>query len=162
MGLIMNVTENITSKFNDRGGSVQDALQSLSDTIAEFNEEAEICAQLRMGRIEETGQAVRLTVESTRDVVKGTSTKVAGTFMLNCVPYIGHSSCVPSRLTRHLDMESKLKEVCNSQDVILGDGQHIIRIMNQLYSFMASNPDFNAVDGTGKKACMTPGGHFGR
>lgn len=160
MGLI-NVTENITSKFNDRGGSVQDALQSLSDTIAEFNEEAEICAQLRMGRMEETGQEVRLTVESTRDVVKGTSTKVAGTFMLNCVP-CGHSSSIPSRLTRHLDMESKLKEVCNSQDAILGDSQHIIRIMNQLYSFMASNPDFNAVDGTGKKACMTPGGHFGR
>lgn len=66
-------------KFRDDGGTVQGALQSLSDSIAEFNEEAEVCAQLRMGRIEETGLAIKSTVESTRDVVDGTSTKVTGT-----------------------------------------------------------------------------------
>lgn len=47
-------------------------------------------------------------------------------------------------------METKLKEVCDGQNVILGDGQYIIHIMNQLYLFMASNPNFNTVDGTGK------------
>lgn len=84
--VLTDATENIYSKFNDSGGNVQDALQSLSDSIAEFNEEAEVCAQLRMGRMEETGQSVKFTAESTRKVVNETSTKVTGTFLLSCVP----------------------------------------------------------------------------
>ncbi|KAL2289204.1 hypothetical protein FJTKL_02232 [Diaporthe vaccinii] len=115
--------ESISRRIKGDEGSVQDALQTLSDSIAEFNEEAEVCAQLRMGRMEETGQAVKLTVERTMDVVNGTSAKVT-------------------------DMESNLKEMCDKQNILLGDCTRIIGFMNQLYSFMASNPVFNAADGT--------------
>lgn len=76
---LIYLLENISVKFKDNGGSVQDALQTLADSIVEFNDEAEVCAQLRMGRMEETGQAVKHAVDSTMDVVIGTSTKVTGT-----------------------------------------------------------------------------------
>lgn len=78
--------ENLSFKSKDNGGSVRSALDKLSESIAEFNNEAGVCAQLRMGRIEETGQAVKVAVESTRDVVHDTSTKVTSTFRPNPVP----------------------------------------------------------------------------
>lgn len=79
----MLITENISSKFKDSGGSVQDALQSLAASIVEFNTEADICAWQRMGRMEETGQAVKRIVDNTKEIVTGTDTKVTGTLQLD-------------------------------------------------------------------------------
>lgn len=64
-----NSAENISLKFKDNGDSVQDALQSLTNSIADFNHEAGVCAQLRMGRMEHT--------------VDSTSIKVTGTLQPN-------------------------------------------------------------------------------
>lgn len=66
---------------------------------------------------------------------------------------MGRLSTNHVRLTSKLDMESNLKEMCDKQNILLGDCTRIIGFMNQLYSFMASNPVFNAADGTGRKAC---------
>lgn len=70
----------------DQGGTVEEALQTLTDSISDFNEEAKVCAQLRLGRMEETGQAVKFIAESMREAVNGTSSRVIGTsepFILN-------------------------------------------------------------------------------
>lgn len=66
---------------------------------------------------------------------------------------IGNPSNNHPRLTLIIDMQSNLKEMCDKQNILLGDCTRIIGFMNRLYSFMASNPVFNAADGTGRKAC---------
>lgn len=101
-----------------------------------------------MGRMEETGQAVRSTVERTRDVVDGTSARVTGTLL----DAIEHHLLNHPRLTTDLDMELSLKEILGKQNIVLGDCADIIGFMNQLYSFVASSPGFDAANGTGKKA----------
>lgn len=74
--------EKVSLKFKDNRGSVDDALKVLSDSITEFNQEADVCAHLRMGRFEETGQIIKHTADDTRDVVNETSTKIDGTSKL--------------------------------------------------------------------------------
>ncbi|KAG6355305.1 hypothetical protein INS49_003266 [Diaporthe citri] len=94
--------ENISFKFKDNGGSVQDALKLFSDSITDFNNEAEVCAHLRMGRLEETGQAI----------------------------------------------ESSIQKMFDGQNIDIESRRDIVGAVNQLYSFLASNPSFNAVDST--------------
>ncbi|KAL1862621.1 hypothetical protein Daus18300_008418 [Diaporthe australafricana] len=127
--------ENFSIKFKDnaskdQGGTVEEALQTLTDSISDFNEEAKVCAQLRLGRMEETGQAVKFIAESMSEAVKGTSSKV-------------------------IDLETKLKEICDSQQILLEERRHLVGFLNQLYPFVASNPAFNAVDGTVNRKYLT-------
>lgn len=74
--------EKVSLKFKDNRGSVENALKVLSDSITEFNQEADVCAHLRMGMLEETGQTIKHTADDTRDVVNETSTKIDGTSKL--------------------------------------------------------------------------------
>ncbi|KAJ4419496.1 hypothetical protein N0V82_004941 [Gnomoniopsis sp. IMI 355080] len=64
--------QSITSKFKDAGagGHIKDALHALEESINDFNEEAVVCAQLRLGRIEENGLAVKLDSENILAVVE--------------------------------------------------------------------------------------------
>lgn len=47
------------------------AFQALDDSIADFNDEAEVCAKLRMGRMEENGEAVKVVVDSIKSLLDG-------------------------------------------------------------------------------------------
>lgn len=55
------------------------------------------------------------------------------------------------KLIRISEMESQLKGMFESQNMLLGDQRQLLGFVNRLYSFIASNPAFNAVDGTGEK-----------
>lgn len=72
----------VSLKLKDNRGSFENALKVLSDSITEFNQEADVCAHLPMGRLEETVQTIKHTADDTRDVVNETSTKIDGTSKL--------------------------------------------------------------------------------
>ncbi|OCL12018.1 hypothetical protein AOQ84DRAFT_421489 [Glonium stellatum] len=48
--------EKAISKIKGNGSDIMDALEELDTSITQFREEVEVCAQQRMGRIEETGR----------------------------------------------------------------------------------------------------------
>lgn len=54
------------------------ALQALESSITDFNNEAVFCSQLRLGRIEENGLAVKLDTKTIKAVVDNTSHRVVG------------------------------------------------------------------------------------
>lgn len=73
--------EKLTSKFKSNGGDIKEAFQALDDSIAEFNDEAEICAQLRLGRVEENGKAVKEVVDSIKTLLDGAKMTFDGNYL---------------------------------------------------------------------------------
>lgn len=71
-------TESITSKFKDDGGHIKMSLQALENSITAFNQQVVHCSQLRLGRMEENGLAVKRETENIRAVVDNTSHRVVG------------------------------------------------------------------------------------
>lgn len=61
--------ESVSIRPKNNEVSVEDALESLPHGIPEFNDEVELCAQLRMERMEETGQTIKSLLESVREAV---------------------------------------------------------------------------------------------
>lgn len=78
IGLNLVCADNITSRFKDDGGHIKMALQALESSIAEFNDEAVFFSQLRLGRIEENGLAVKLDTKNIRAVVDNNSHRLVG------------------------------------------------------------------------------------
>lgn len=56
------------------------ALQALENSITEFNDEAEFCSKMKLGRIEENGLAVKLDTKNIRAVVDNNSQKLIGKY----------------------------------------------------------------------------------
>lgn len=67
---LVHVTDKLTFKFSN-GGDIKDAFQDLDGSITLFNEEAETCNQLRVGRVEETGNAVKEVVDTIKSLLEG-------------------------------------------------------------------------------------------
>ncbi|KAJ4387559.1 hypothetical protein N0V93_008154 [Gnomoniopsis smithogilvyi] len=128
-------TDKLASKFKGDGGDIKVAFQALDDSIADFNDEAETCAQLRLGRVEENGKVMKDALDRMGTLLQSANTTL-------------EEACM-----RQNNMEGKLLRVVIDGTVALKKDnvllrKQLARAMNVMYSFVASNPAFNCIDGT--------------
>ncbi|KAF2096572.1 hypothetical protein NA57DRAFT_78177 [Rhizodiscina lignyota] len=120
--LSMNFGESMLSKVKGRSGDIKDALGSLNRSIAEFKEEVEICAQVRMGRIEENGMQIRHEMRA------------------------GITEMTQMRSAIARIEENQRKFLNGEQQTIFERAQ--AAVWNEFYRLVASDPTFNPIDGT--------------
>ncbi|KAH7303070.1 hypothetical protein B0I35DRAFT_517535 [Stachybotrys elegans] len=68
--LSMNWVEKGVKKIKGHGDSIKEAIESVGEKVTEFQEQVNICAQLRLGRIEDGVQSIQMQLS---DIEKGLS-----------------------------------------------------------------------------------------
>ncbi|KAJ5690904.1 hypothetical protein N7462_005296 [Penicillium macrosclerotiorum] len=139
--------DKVLSKFGSDAPDIPKTLKNMDEAVAEYLSEADICAQIRMGRIEEGNIRLNNKVDILERRLDG--------YTNDTISSIGR---VEKAIEEFLPLSS-MGKIEKTIEEVLQRGQHNhpnekqmeITLYNVLYRLFASCPQFSAIDGTVNK-----------